>query len=131
MSAHIISSENDSLTIQVTVKISNSMLASEESILEAVNDVGNLASQEILKSFDTDGSPIMIGSSKWTSKGQEIKAYQTPYGEISIPRHVYQSSKGGKTYCPLEPNARIVVTSTPRFAKIVSNCKSSIYQSSS
>ena len=86
-----------------------------------MNDVGNLASQEILKSFDTDGSPIMIGSSKWTSKGQEIKAYQTPYGEISIPRHVYQSSKGGKTYCPLEPNARIVVTSTPRFAKIVSN----------
>jgi len=63
----------------------------------------------------------MIGSSKLTSKGQEIKAYQTPYGEISIPRHVYQSSKGGKTYCPLEPNARIVVTSTPRFAKIVSN----------
>jgi hypothetical protein len=121
MSAHIISSENDSLTIQVTVQISNSMLASEESILEAVNDVGNLASQEILKSFDTDGSPIMIGSSKWTSKGQEIKAYQTPYGEISIPGHVYQSSKGGKTYCPLEPNARIVVTSTPRFAKIVSN----------
>jgi len=97
------------------------MLFSEESILEAVNNVGNLASQEILKSFDTDGSAIMIGSSKWTSKGQEIKAYQTPYGEISIPRHVYQSSKGGKTYCPLESNARIVVTSTPRFAKIVSN----------
>jgi len=121
MSAHIISSENDSLTIQVTVQISNSMLVSEEAILEAVNDVGNLASQEILKSFDTDGSPIMIGSSKWTSKGQEIKSYQTPYGLISIPRHVYQSSKGGKIYCPLEQNARIVVTSTPRFAKIVSN----------
>jgi len=121
MSAHIIASENNSITIQVTVQISNSMLFSEESILEAVNNVGNLASQEILKSFDTDGSAIMIGSSKWTSKGQEIKAYQTPYGEISIPRHVYQSSKGGKTYCPLESNARIVVTSTPRFAKIVSN----------
>lgn len=121
MSAHIISSNNESCTIQVTVQISHSMLTSEEAILEAVNDVGNLASQEILKSFDTDGSPIMIGSSKWTSKGQEIKAYQTPYGEISIPRHVYQSSKGGKTYCPLEQNARIIVTSTPRFAKIVSN----------
>ena len=121
MSAHIIASENNSITIQVTVQISNSMLFSEESILEAVNNVGNLASQEILKSFDTDGSAIMIGSSKWISKGQEIKAYQTPYGEISIPRHVYQSSKGGKTYCPLESNARIVVTSTPRFAKIVSN----------
>jgi len=54
MSAYIISSEKDSITIQVTVQISNSMLSSEEAILEAVNDVGNLASQEILKSFDTD-----------------------------------------------------------------------------
>lgn len=121
MLAQIISSKKESVTIQVTVKISNSMLDSEESILEAVNEVGNLASQEILTSFDTDGSPIMIGSTKLTSKGQETKSYQTPYGEISIPRHVYQSSKGGKTYCPLETNARIIVTSTPRFAKIVSN----------
>jgi len=68
-----------------------------------------------------DGSPIMIGPDKWTSKGEETKAYQTPYGEVAIARHVYQSSKGGKTYCPLEQNARIVVTSTPRFAKIVSD----------
>ena len=44
MSARIISSKNDSITLQVTVQISNSMLASEEAILEAVNDVGNFAS---------------------------------------------------------------------------------------
>ncbi len=49
MSARIISYKNDSITLQVTIQISNSMLASEEAILEAVNDVGNLASQEILK----------------------------------------------------------------------------------
>jgi len=121
MSAHIISSEKESVTMQVTIEITNSMLKSEEGILEAVNEVGNLASQEMLKSFDTDGSPIIIGASKWTSKGQEVKAYQTPYGKIEIVRHVYQSSKGGKTYCPLEPNARLVVTSTPRFAKMVSD----------
>jgi hypothetical protein len=121
MSAHIISSEKNSVTIQVTIQISNSMLKSEEAILESVNEVGNLASQETLKSFDTDGSTIIIGSSKLTSKGQEKKAYQTPFGKVEIFRHVYQSSKGGKTYCPLESNARIIVTSTPRFAKIVSN----------
>ncbi len=121
MSAHIICSENDSVTIEVTIEMTNSMLKSEEAILEAVNEVGNLASQEALKSFDTDGSPIIIGPNKWTSKGQEFKTYQTPYGEIEIARHVYQSSKGGKTYCPLERDARIVVTSTPRFAKTVSD----------
>ena len=121
MSAQIISSQKESVTIEVTIEIGNSMLKSEQAILEAVNDVGNLASQEALKSFDTDGSPILIGPDKWTSKGQELKAYQTPYGEIEIARHVYQSSKGGKTYCPLERYARIVVTSTPRFAQMVSN----------
>src|ERR671936_856179 len=36
-------------------------------------------------------------------------------------RHVYQTSAGGKTFCPLEREARIVVTSTPRFAKVVAN----------
>jgi len=51
----------------------------------------------------------------------EPKVYQTPYGEINVERHVYQSSEGGQTYCPLETDARIFITSTPRFSKIVSN----------
>ncbi len=56
-----------------------------------------------------------------TSKGQVAKIYQTPYGDIEVARHVYQNSKGGQTYCPLDRAARIVITSTPRFAQIVSN----------
>jgi hypothetical protein len=34
---------------------------------------------------------------------------------------VYQSPEGGPTYCPLDRDARIVVTSTPRFAKVLSH----------
>jgi hypothetical protein len=34
---------------------------------------------------------------------------------------VYQSSQGGKTYCLLDQDARIVVSSTPRFAKMVTH----------
>ena len=45
------------------------MLKSEEAILEAVNNVGSLATQETLQYFDTDGSPIMIGPNKFTNKG--------------------------------------------------------------
>ena len=74
-----------------------------------------------MKRFDTDGSVILIGGTKWTSKGEERKYYQTPYGEVEVLRHVYQTSAGGKTYCPLEREARIMVTSTPRFAKVVAN----------
>jgi hypothetical protein len=38
-----------------------------------------------------------------------------------VVRHVYQRSGGGATHCPLERDARIVITSTPRFAKQVSS----------
>src|SRR6266536_3472195 len=46
---------------------------------------------------------------------------EIPYGAAPVQRHVYQSSRGGKTYCPLDRNARIVVSSTPKFAKMVSH----------
>ena len=49
-----------------------------------------------MKRFDTDGSAILIGGMKWTSKGEEPKYYQTPYGEVEVLRHVYQTSAGGK-----------------------------------
>src|SRR5205085_9833655 len=49
------------------------------------------------------------------------KTYQTPYGEATVARHVYQTSEGGATFCPLERDARIIITSTPRFAKQVSS----------
>jgi hypothetical protein len=121
MSATIISRDKGSITLQVTIEFSNSMLSSEEAILESLNEAGTLATNDALKQFDTDGSPIENRSEKWTSKGELSKTYQTPYGETQIARHVSQSSNGGETYCPLENDARIVVTSTPRFAKMVSN----------
>lgn len=121
MSATIISRDKGSITLQVTIEFSNSMLSSEEAILESLNEAGTLATNDALKQFDTDGSPIENRSEKCPMKGELSKTYQTPYGETQIARHVYQSSNGGETYCPLENDARIVVTSTPRFAKMVSN----------
>ncbi len=93
----------------------------ENNIQDACNKVGNLATQNALSLFDTDGSPIKIGSEKWTSKGIYPRKYQTPYGETSIDRHVYQNSRGGKTFCPLENNARIIRKATPRLAMQLSH----------
>jgi hypothetical protein len=97
------------------------MLDSEETIQTALNEAGVLATTAALEQFDTDGSPLEIGSTRWTSKGQEPKTYQTPYGEATVARHVYQTSEGGATFCPLERDARIIITSTPRFAMQVSS----------
>src|SRR4051794_34798658 len=82
---------------------------------------GVVATAEGLKRFDTDGSPLTVGSSKSTTKGPVEKDYQTPYGVATVARHVYQGPRGGLTYCPLDRDARIVVTSAPRFAKILSH----------
>src|SRR3954447_14752732 len=121
MSATIIERQETSVTIQVTIALSRSMLDTEEAIQQALNQAGVLASAEALKQFDTDGSPLLFGSARFTTKGSEPKTYQTPYGPATVARHVYQTGEGGTTFCPLERDARVVLTSTPRFAMQVSH----------
>jgi hypothetical protein len=118
MTVSIIERTAEYVTIQMQIPLSStSLLRSEETIQTVLNEAGTLASGEALKQFDTDGSAIEISGAKWTSKGKLPKTYQTPYGSVEIYRHVYQSSEGGTTVCPLEVDGRIILTSTPRFAK--------------
>ena len=121
MAVELISQERNELKLQLSIDLSGSMLEMEDKILEAINQIGRVATEQALSNFDTDGSPIIIGSTKYTSKNKRDRTYQTPYGVIATQRHVYQTSKGGKTYCPLESSARIINGATPRFAKILSN----------
>jgi hypothetical protein len=121
MPAAIIARTDSAFTLQLEIPYGSSMLDFEEVIQQRLNEAGVLATQEALQQFDADGSPIQVGDTKLTSKGKLKKEYQTPYGVAPVERHVYQSSRGGKTYCPLDRNARIVVSSTPKFAKMVSH----------
>jgi hypothetical protein len=119
--AAIIARTPTSFTLQVEVPYNDSMLDFEEALQDRLNEAGVVATAEGLRQFDTDGSPITVGPVKFTSKGQVEKDYQTPYGVATVARHVYQSPQGGPTYCPLDRDARIVVSSTPRFAKVLSH----------
>jgi hypothetical protein len=121
MAATIIARTPTSFTLQVEVPYNDSMLDFEETLQQRLNDAGVAATAEGLRQFDADGSPITVGPVKFTSKGQVEKDYQTPYGVATVGRHVYQSPEGGPTYCPLDRDARIVVSSTPRFAKVISH----------
>ena len=121
MPATLIERGKQTLKIEIEVTLSgSSMLNSEEVIQAALNEAGIIASSEALKQFDTDGTPIDIGATRYTSKGQQPKTYQTAYGETVVNRHVYQSAHGGITFCPLEQRARIILTATPFFAKQIS-----------
>src|SRR5512147_2704579 len=121
MSAAIVARSETSFTIQVEIPYGSSMLDFEPVIQERLNQAGVVATQEALQQIDTDGSSIAIGSVKFTSKGRLPKEYQPPYGVATVARHVYQGPQGGKTYCPLDRDARIVASSTPRFAKMIAH----------
>ena len=101
---------DDTITVSFTFKPGDSMLESELNLQAMSNEANALASGECLKRFDTDGARIAIGGRMLTSKGSEPKKYQTPYGPVSVIRHLYQSSFGGATYCPMEYGARVVRT---------------------
>jgi hypothetical protein len=121
MNATIIARTPTSFTLHVEVPYNDSMLDFEETLQDRLNHAGVVAIAEGLKQFDADGSPITVGPVKFTTKGPVEKDYQTPYGVATVARHVYQSPEGGPTYCPLDRDARIVVSSTPRFAKVISH----------
>ena len=121
MSASIISSDATSITLQLTISLTSSMLETEEEIQTQLNAAGCLATQKALQQFDTHGQPIVQSGRTWSTKGVQPKTYQTPYGKVSLERHVYQTSDGGVTLCPLEQKARIILTSTPRFAQQISH----------
>jgi hypothetical protein len=125
MQVTVIKSDANSVTLkiegEVTIPIKKGMLKAEDLIQLTSNNVGLMVTECTLSQFDTDGSPITVDGRKLTSKGQVPKAYQTPYGEVTVSRHVYQSNQGGSTYCPLDEDARIITGSTPKFAKMVSS----------
>jgi len=121
MSVKEVNTSNSEFTLQLTFKFNKSMLQGEMDILNTINMAGTLATEKLLKNFDADGSPIKIGNQTFTSKGLQGKDYQTPYGTARVERHIYQSHSGGKTFCPLEEDARIIITSTPKFAQMTAS----------
>ncbi len=121
MSACILSTQNQETQILITIQHGHSMLEFEDRLQTELNEAGVLASGQQLECMDTDGSPITMGSVRMSCKRKkEPKVYETPWGAVKVARNVYQSNKGGKTFCPLDQNARIIVNSTPAFARMVS-----------
>ncbi|MEM9888955.1 MAG: hypothetical protein AAF849_23885 [Bacteroidota bacterium] len=70
----IISKSGRKITLSLEIELdSNSMLKSEEQIAKALNEAGVLATEEALKQFDTQGSPIEKNGKVYTSKGKQKK----------------------------------------------------------
>ena len=92
----------------------------EAGLQKALQRVTTAAMTEVLARFDTGGEPLRRDGREYTSKGKSPQTYHCTGGDITIERHLYQSSTGGATWCPLEERARILENTTPHFAAIIS-----------
>jgi len=119
--AKVVKRSGNEVTVEVTVRLDGTLLEMERAIQEATNEVGCCATHEALGRFDADGSPIRLGEIKLTVRERNPKEYQTPYGPVQVERYIYQGSRGGRVYCPLEHGARIVRGATPLFASQISH----------
>jgi hypothetical protein len=114
--------EGNEMVYEMRVKIGEgSMLEQEQAIQDAVNRVGGRATADALKRFDTQGKAISVDGVKFTTKGEQTEEYECPFGKIVVARHVYQNANGGRTFCPMEHGARLILNSTPKYAKLLSH----------
>lgn len=121
MQTEISTLENGNVRVTYEFSPGASMMESEHNLQAAANGAVAEATGECLSRFDTDGTPILFGGEKFTTKGKKSKIYQSPGGPVSVERHTYQGSSGGRTFCPMEHAARVVRTATPLFARQVSS----------
>lgn len=119
--ARILSHTGNKIVVEIEVEKEASFLQCEEAIQDTVNAIGREMTHQGLQLYGTDADIITIGDIKAYDKGVSTESYQSPFGPVLLPRHVYQTSLGGRTYCPLEVSAGIMGKTTPKFAKQVSS----------
>ena len=119
MLAELVNQNGNEVTVQFTVKLTGSMLDDEQTLQRSLNAAGQIAMQPMLKQFDTNGEPIRVEGVKHTVRIRSPQTYETPYGPVQVKRNVYQNSRGGRVYVPLEADGRMVLNSTPRYSQIV------------
>ncbi len=74
MTATIVQSTTELITLQITIPLSQSFLDTEETIQSVLNEAGTLASGEALKQFDTDGSANELPRRKRTGYQHQKRA---------------------------------------------------------
>ena len=83
--------------------------------------IGQELTVQLLRSKEVAAPTLAVGGESYYRKAASLGHYQTLYGEVIIPRHLYQTSAGGATLCPLERNCQLRFgAATPLLAEVVS-----------
>jgi hypothetical protein len=96
------------------------LLQMEQMARDISNHLGSYLTADFIKTFEIKEETLLIGEKKFYSKGTSPQIYETCFGPVYISRSMYQSSEGGKLYCPLEFLGGMVNNATPLFAQTIS-----------
>ena len=120
----------DAMTNELTITIQDvdwekncraSFYAGEVQVRELLQVIGQALTVELLSRKDVTAPRVKEGEPTYYRKEATPGHYQTLYGEVVVRRHLYQSSAGGETVCPLEQNCQLSFGSaTPLLAEVVS-----------
>ena len=93
----------------------------ERAIRRLLSAAGQELTATWLRAQDVDVAQLELAGETWYRKDPSAGHYQTLYGAVVVERHLYQTSAGGATLCPLELNCQLQFGSaTPLLAEIVS-----------
>jgi len=94
---------------------------SEMTVRDLINLVGGELTANLMRSRDVEVERLELAGKTYYRKEASAGHYQTLYGEQVVERHLYQTSAGGETLCPLEINCQMIFGSaTPLLAEVAS-----------
>ncbi len=94
---------------------------SEMTVRDLINLVGGELTANLMRSRDVDVERLELDGKTYYRKEASAGHYQTLYGEQVVERHLYQTSAGGETLCPIEINCQMIFGSaTPLLAEVAS-----------
>lgn len=92
----------------------------EVTVQEMLNLAGRELTTDLLRQHEVTEEQLAYDGQTYYRKEASVGRYQTLHGEIAVSRHLYQTSAGGATWCPLETKAGLKFGSaTPRLAEVV------------
>ena len=98
-----------------------SFSAGEVQVRELLQVIGQTLTVELMRSKEVTAPRREHAGQTYYRKAAPPGYYQPWYGEVVVERHLYQSSAGGETVCPLERNCQLRFDSaTPLLAEVVS-----------
>jgi hypothetical protein len=114
--------------LQITIQEVNweqsrqaSFYVGEVQVRDLLQVIGRALTRELLRSKEVTAPRLEHEGQVYYRREATPGRYQTLYGEVIVERHLYQSSAGGETVCPLERNCQLRFGSaTPLLAEVVS-----------